>query len=305
MFVNAEYERLTGYSKRDVVGHNCRILQGEDTEHHIILEMSAKLRAAEDLDVNVTNYTKSGERMLIRFVARAVNDSMGMYRYSVGAQLPIDDGGDPVGMERLDMLMKMVPKQLLVPSTPQVQQRAAATKALVNGGQLKKPVASVPQTGANGRRKSVSSMTRSDVGKTHMAALVDFTKLVWLAEPVGSLTQLIGNEQFGGEFKSFLEREYMDSAWDMVCQATTALRDTTGAQQKKAATDIHSRFISEGGTKSKKASGKAALKEVEMKVAETLQALADDSFPRFVESDMGSSFLQRFEPTPGDGNFIL
>ena len=215
MFVNAEYERLTGYSKRDVVGHNCRILQGEDTEHHIILEMSAKLRAAEDLDVNVTNYTKSGERMLIRFVARAVNDSMGMYRYSVGAQLPIDDGGDPVGMERLDMLMKMVPKQLLVPSTPQVQQRAAATKALVNGGQLKKPVATVPQTGVNGgngRRKSTSSTIRSDVGKTDMAALVNFTKLVWLAEPVGSLTQLIGNEQFGGEFKSFLEREYMDSA---------------------------------------------------------------------------------------------
>ena len=46
------FERLSGYTLNEVVGHNCRFMQGEATEKAAIKAMVAALRTGEPCDVH-------------------------------------------------------------------------------------------------------------------------------------------------------------------------------------------------------------------------------------------------------------
>ncbi len=61
IFVNTSFERLTGYSLRDVVGRNCRFLQGPDSDLEAIQRMREALASKVACDVDLINYKKNGE----------------------------------------------------------------------------------------------------------------------------------------------------------------------------------------------------------------------------------------------------
>ena len=58
--VNRAFEDLTGYSPTDAVGYNCRFLQGEYTESSAVLQIIEAMRAAQQVQVELTNYRKDG-----------------------------------------------------------------------------------------------------------------------------------------------------------------------------------------------------------------------------------------------------
>lgn len=64
IYVNKAFEQLTGYSRNEVVGQNCRFLQSEWTEKEQIEVMVQALATAQPVKVAVTNCRKdgSGER---------------------------------------------------------------------------------------------------------------------------------------------------------------------------------------------------------------------------------------------------
>ncbi|MHB1210041.1 MAG: PAS domain-containing protein [Acidimicrobiales bacterium] len=60
-FVNTSFEKLTGYSLAEVVGRNCRFLQGPDTDLETVQRMREALGAKVACDVDLINYKKNGE----------------------------------------------------------------------------------------------------------------------------------------------------------------------------------------------------------------------------------------------------
>lgn len=60
IFVNKPFSTLTGYAFADVVGRNCRILQGAGTDPEAIAKMSAALEAHQAVEVEILNYRKDG-----------------------------------------------------------------------------------------------------------------------------------------------------------------------------------------------------------------------------------------------------
>eukprot|EP00457_Paulinella_chromatophora_P001647 gb/GEZN01001649.1/.p1 GENE.gb/GEZN01001649.1/~~gb/GEZN01001649.1/.p1 ORF type:complete len:803 (-),score=126.58 gb/GEZN01001649.1/:191-2599(-) len=64
VFVNPEFQRLTGYRTRDCVGRNCKFLQGDDTSEDAISKIRSALNDGRPLDIVITNYTKEGRRFL-------------------------------------------------------------------------------------------------------------------------------------------------------------------------------------------------------------------------------------------------
>jgi len=60
VYVNDAYERLTGYSREDVIGRNCRLLQGPDTREGPVAEMRRAIDAGERVSVELRNYRKDG-----------------------------------------------------------------------------------------------------------------------------------------------------------------------------------------------------------------------------------------------------
>ena len=60
VMVNRVFETLTGFTAGEVLGRNCSFLQCQETERHVIRDMSAALRSQTPCEVRVTNRRKNG-----------------------------------------------------------------------------------------------------------------------------------------------------------------------------------------------------------------------------------------------------
>jgi len=60
IYVNLAFERMTGYAAEEVLGRNCRFLQGADCEQPALEELRAALGEAHECRVVLRNYKKDG-----------------------------------------------------------------------------------------------------------------------------------------------------------------------------------------------------------------------------------------------------
>ena len=84
VYVNQAWEALTGYARAEVLGHNCRLLQGAETEEAAVAELVRSIRQRRPCVVTLTNYRKDGGRFANELSLHPVFDSRGVYRYIVG-----------------------------------------------------------------------------------------------------------------------------------------------------------------------------------------------------------------------------
>src|SRR3954470_2628758 len=61
VFVNEAFERRTGYTRAEVIGHSPRFLQGAETQRPQLDRIRAALEQWERVRVDLINYTKAGE----------------------------------------------------------------------------------------------------------------------------------------------------------------------------------------------------------------------------------------------------
>ena len=67
IFCNRAFEKLTGYGQDDIVGHNCRFLQGQGTPTPRRFDrIRTAIRKREDVHEEVFNYRKDGSGLLER-----------------------------------------------------------------------------------------------------------------------------------------------------------------------------------------------------------------------------------------------
>ncbi len=59
-FVNSRFEKLTGYSSAEVLGKNCRLLQGTDHDQKNLKEVKRALKEQRECHVLLRNYKKDG-----------------------------------------------------------------------------------------------------------------------------------------------------------------------------------------------------------------------------------------------------
>ena len=89
MFVNAAFEGITGYSCEEVIGKNCRFLQGPDRQQPALTELRAALKQGTDCSVTLQNYRKDGTPFWNELTLSPVFDADGTLTHFVGVQTDI------------------------------------------------------------------------------------------------------------------------------------------------------------------------------------------------------------------------
>ncbi len=86
IYVNRSFELMTGYSAEEVLGSNCRFLQGHDGDPPAMDEVRAALREERDCIVLLRNYRKDGTSFWNEFRLSPVHDERGRLVNFVGVQ---------------------------------------------------------------------------------------------------------------------------------------------------------------------------------------------------------------------------
>lgn len=94
IYVNAGFERITGYPRAEVLGRNCRFLQGPDTDPVATESIRAAIREQRPCVVELLNYRKDGKRFWNRLSITPMRDAAGVVRNYVGVQSDITDHVD-------------------------------------------------------------------------------------------------------------------------------------------------------------------------------------------------------------------
>jgi PAS domain S-box-containing protein len=89
VYVNKSFERETGYSRKEIVGQNCRFLQSRDTEREQVHKIQYALRCAQPVKVALTNVRKDGEEFVNLLAMKPIFNSHGIYSYVVGVQYDV------------------------------------------------------------------------------------------------------------------------------------------------------------------------------------------------------------------------
>lgn len=122
-YVNAAFERMTGYPADACIGRNCRFLQGEGTDPAHIAALSASLREGREVHQVLLNYRADGTPFHNELRLAPVRDDAGLVVQIVGVQHDVSElvrAHDALTGERDAAVSELHALQAaLTPPTPQ------------------------------------------------------------------------------------------------------------------------------------------------------------------------------------------
>jgi PAS domain S-box-containing protein len=89
VFTNDAFCRLTGYTRQEILGRNCRFLQGPETDPETIQRIRDAISTARAIEIDVRNYRKGGEPFWNRLLVAPVLDAEGRLAYFFASQVDV------------------------------------------------------------------------------------------------------------------------------------------------------------------------------------------------------------------------
>nr|AML77443.1 putative LOV domain-containing protein [Volvox globator] len=89
VFASDAFLELTGYDREDVLGRNCRFLQGPGTDLGTVDQIRDAIRTGTEITVRILNYTKPGRPFWNMFTMAPMRDQDGSVRFFVGVQVDV------------------------------------------------------------------------------------------------------------------------------------------------------------------------------------------------------------------------
>ena len=86
VYVNRVFQEMSGYSQDEMIGRNCRFLQGADHDQPELDTLRAAIREHQACTVTLRNYRKNGELFLNRLSIRPLVDRDNRVIYYLGIQ---------------------------------------------------------------------------------------------------------------------------------------------------------------------------------------------------------------------------
>lgn len=124
VFASEGFLRMSGYERGEVLGRNCRFLQGPDTDRGTVVEIRDAIREERACQVRILNYTKLGAPFWNLFHMAPIFASDGRVMHYVGVQTPIAP----------DLASQTLPSQLPEPAHSPTTPEESPVVMRLNGG---------------------------------------------------------------------------------------------------------------------------------------------------------------------------
>ncbi len=89
VFANPAFIGMTGYSMEELIGQNCRLLQGPETDRDTVAEIRRAVEQRRETSVEILNYKKNGSAFWNALFVSPVFDTDGTLRYFFASQLDV------------------------------------------------------------------------------------------------------------------------------------------------------------------------------------------------------------------------
>ncbi|XP_056861066.1 phototropin-2-like [Raphanus sativus] len=96
IFASDSFLELTEYTREEILGRNCRFLQGPETDQVTVQKIRDAIRDQREITVQLINYTKSGKKFWNLFHLQPMRDQKGELQYFIGVQLDGSDHVEPI-----------------------------------------------------------------------------------------------------------------------------------------------------------------------------------------------------------------
>jgi len=90
VFASQGFLDLTGYKMHEVIGRNCRFLQGPETDQKEVMRMREAVMKGEDIAINLINYKADGTKFYNQIFCAALKDADNKIVNYVGVQVEIN-----------------------------------------------------------------------------------------------------------------------------------------------------------------------------------------------------------------------
>ena len=89
VYANKSFELMTGYSQDEIIGHNCRFLQGVERNQEARAQLRTAIDNCQPIEVTIKNYRKNGEPFFNHLALTPLFDSDGKLMYYLGVQYDV------------------------------------------------------------------------------------------------------------------------------------------------------------------------------------------------------------------------
>lgn len=91
VYANKRFEEITGYKVREILGRNCRFLQGADRDQEGLRRLREAVRNQQPIEVTLRNYRKDGVLFHNKLNITPLFDADGKLLYYLGVQYDVTD----------------------------------------------------------------------------------------------------------------------------------------------------------------------------------------------------------------------
>nr|AML77266.1 putative LOV domain-containing protein [Aerva persica] len=116
IFASDSFLELTEYSREEILGRNCRFLQGPETDPETVRKIRDAINNETEVTVQLINYTKTGKKFWNVFHLQPMRDQKGEVQYFIGVQLD--------GSQHVEPLENSIPAAAVTESEKVVKETA-------------------------------------------------------------------------------------------------------------------------------------------------------------------------------------